>query len=85
MTILARCNKKIPLSMSRPLYTWLTTLSLNIVVEIRDGNPKQTKFLDPETIRIRNLNCRLGLLICTNFVAFKFFFHSSFHAYFSLG
>ena len=51
---------------------------------IRDGNP--TKFLDPERIRIRNLDCGFGLFILTTFVEFKKrYLHSSLHVYFRLG
>ena len=59
---------------------------LNKMIIFRDGNPNPTNFLDPERIRIRNLNCGFGLLIIT-FLAFKtkFGFHNIFHAYFRLG
>ena len=42
---------------------------LNVVVFIRDGNPNPTKFLDPERIRIRNLN--FGFVDFKTFVAFR--------------
>ena len=46
-------------------------LYMCIYKRTRDGNPNPTTFLDPERIRIRNLNCVFGLLIFTTFVAFK--------------